>query len=341
MILAASVQQRVGLGVVLVLVIGWVVYLFSTSRRSYEPGTELVEAPNRKTYLNDDGLEGSRLTKYLWWSFVMLAICAVGLPVYWLREPYRQEGPGFDRGSAYFEEVAVHRGRELYQVFPGDPPKPREPHFGCENCHGAEGVGGAATYTLVDEANPDNPAVQVTWAAPPLNTVMLRYRPEEVREIIVYGRAGTPMPPWGLEGGGALNDQQIDNLIAYLEHIAIDPEAAKAEAMELYGTDGTKLFDAYCARCHTERYSVSQKEGELPAPLPGIPGGGAYGPSLTAGATLRQFPTVESQIEWVGAGAPKGGSYGSRGVSSGRMPHFENVLTPEQIEAVVAYERSL
>lgn len=337
----ASAQQRIGLAVVLVLTIGWVIYLISSSRRSYEPGRELVAAPNRRTYFEDEDLETSRLTKYLWWAFAMLAICAVGLPLYWLREPFRQEGAGFDRGATYFEEVEVERGRELYQTFPGDPPKPREPHFGCEGCHGPEGVGGVAVFTLSDPANPDATPIQVQWAAPALNTVMLRYRPEEVREILVYGRAGTPMPPWGIEGGGALNDQQIDNLISYLQHIAIDPEKAKAESLKQYGVDGAKLFEAFCARCHTERASISPLDGQPPPPPPGISGGGAFGPSLTAGATLRQFPTVESHIEWVAKTAEKGAQYGVRGQADGTMPHFENLLTPEQIAAVVAYERSL
>lgn len=329
------------MAVVLVMLIGWAIYLITTSRRTYEPGSDLVVAPNRKTYLNDDGLEGSRLTKYLWWAFAMLAISAVGLPVIWLREPFRQQGGGLDRGAAYFDDVAVERGRELFQAPPGEPPKPREAHFGCETCHGPEGTGGTAQFTLVDQAHPDEIPVQVIWAAPALNTAMLRYRPEEVREIIVYGRAGTPMPPWGIKGGGALNDQQINNLLAYLEHLALKPDKVKADNLAAYGVDGPKLFDAFCARCHTERASVSQKEGQ-PAPPPiGIPGGGAYGPSLAAGATLRQFPTVESQIEWVGKTAKLGAAYGARGVSSGRMPHFENMLTPEQIAAVVAYERSL
>lgn len=340
-LLAATSQQRIGLAVVLVLTLGWVVYLISSARRSYEPGAELVAAPNRKTYFDDEGLESSRLTKYLWWAFAMLAICAVGLPVYWLREPFRQEGAGFDRGATYFEEVEVERGRELFQNAPGDPPTPREAHFGCENCHGSGGVGGVATYTLVDPTKPDEKPIQVQWAAPALNTVMLRYRPDEVRDIIVYGRAGTPMPPWGILGGGALNDQQISNLVAYLEDIALDPEKVKADNLAQYGVDGTKLFEAFCARCHTERASITPLEGNPPPPPVGIPGGGAFGPALNGGATLRQFPTVESHIEWVGKTAKKGALYGVRGQSDANMPHFENMLTPEQIAAVVEYERSL
>ncbi len=330
--LAAISQRRVAAIVVLLLLLGWVLYLISTARRTYVPGSEVEVAPNRKQYYADEALEGPRLTRYLWWAFACLAILAVGLPAYWMREPFRQQGAGFDRGIAYFENKAIQRGEELFQTSPGDPPTPREPHFGCEACHGKEGVGGVASYTLTDPSNPDGPTKQVQWAAPPLNTVMLRFRPDEVKTILVYGRPNTPMPAWGLDGGGPMNDQQINDLIAYLTHIARDPEEVKAENLARFGTDGQRLFEGFCARCHTQGFAYGE---------PGLPGGGAYGPALTAGATLRQFPTPDLHFEWVAETAEFGEAYGVRGISSGRMPFFGNELTPEQIQAIVDYERSL
>lgn len=332
LLFAVSAQQRIGLAVVLVMLTGWVMYLLSASRRTYEPGSELYTAPNRKRYLTDEELEGPRLTRYLWWAFAMLAICAVALPAYWVREPFRQVGGGLDRGTAWFEHEEVRRGKWYYENFPGDPPTPREPHYGCESCHGKEGVGGVAAFTLTDPANPDALPQQVQWVAPALDTVMLRFRPEEVRQILVYGRAGTPMPPWGIEGGGALNDQQIDDLIAYLDHIKLDPAEVKAANLREYGTDGLRLFEAFCARCHTQGASYGR---------PTLPGGGALGPDLTGGATLRQFPTVEQHVSWIAETAEFGGQYGQRGIASGRMPYFEDTLTEEQIRAVVDYERGL
>lgn len=331
-VLVAALQQRIALAVVLVMVAGWVVYLIGSARRTYQPGSELEVAPNRKQYFDDDRLEGSRLTKYLWWAFAMLAISAVGLPAYWLREPYRQQGAGLDRGAAYFDEKAVERGRNYFQAAPGNPPAPREPHYGCETCHGVKGIGGVATYTITDEANPDAPARQVQWQAPALNTVMLRFRPEEVLQILTYGRAGTPMPAWGVEGGGALNEQQLEDLVAYLESITLDPRAVKEENLARYGTDGTRLFEAFCARCHTQGASYGE---------PAVPGGGALGPALVGGASLRQFPTVDSQVEWVGQTAPLGSQYGVRGQATGRMPFFGEMLAPEQVQAVAEYERGL
>jgi mono/diheme cytochrome c family protein len=327
-----SSQQRIGLAVVLVMLVGWVVFLLGSARRTYQPGAELTTAPNRKPYYDDEGMEGKRLTKYLWWAFVTLAISAIGLPIYWVREPFRQTGAGLDRGTAWFEEEEVKRGEWYFEASPGDPPTPREPHYGCETCHGKAGIGGVAVYTLTDPANPDALPQQVQWTAPALNTVMLRYRPEEVKQILVYGRAGTPMPPWGIEGGGALNDQQIEDLIAYLDHIKLDPSEVKEGNLKEFGTDGAKLFEAFCARCHTQGASYGR---------PTVQGGGAYGPDLTGGATLRQFPTVEQQLTWVTETAEFGEQYGQRGIASGRMPYFGNMLTEDQIKAIVDYERTL
>lgn len=331
-LLAVSSQQRIGLAVVLVMLLSWVIFLLSASKRTYEPGTELVTAPNRKVYYDDEGMEGRRLTKYLWWAFGTLAISAVALPVYWVREPFRQEGAGLDRGKEYFKEESIARGERYFEASPGDPPTPREPHYGCENCHGKKGVGGVAQYTLTDPANPDAIPQQVQWVAPPLNTVMLRFRHDEVKFVLTYGRAGTPMPPWGISGGGALNDQQLEDLIAYLDSIKLDPKEVKEANLKQYGTNGQQLFEAFCARCHTQGASYGQ---------PSVQGGGAYGPDLTGGATLRQFPTVAQHVSWVTETVEIGKQYGQRGISSGRMPYFGDTLTEEQIAAIVAYERTL
>jgi mono/diheme cytochrome c family protein len=329
---AASQQRRIGVWVVVAMLAGWVLYIITSTRRTYVPGEELEVAPNRKTYFNDEAMEGPRLTKYLWWAFITLMITAIALPVYWMREPYRQRAGGLQRGVKYFDEEAVIRGQRYFQATPGDPPTPREAHYGCENCHGVKGVGGVATYTLSDPAHPDAPAQQVQWTAPPLNTVMLRYRPEEVKYILTYGRANTPMPPWGVDGGGALNDQQLDDLIAYLQSIQLDAKAVRADALATFGVDGQKLFEANCSRCHTMGWSYG---------APGKPGGGAFGPPLDNGSTLEQFPTPALQVEWVAKTAEQGKPYGVRGQSHGLMPHFEDILSPEQIQAIVDYERGL
>jgi mono/diheme cytochrome c family protein len=131
-----------------------------------------------------------------------------------------------------------------------------------------------------------------------------------------------------------MNDQQISDLIAYLQSIQLTADQAKAQAAPL-GTNGAALFDAYCARCHTKGWSFGE---------PQTSGGGAYGPNLTNGTSERQFPDRKDQIDFVTTGVEPYKGYGARGIQTpagGGMPHFGLMLNDAQIAAIVDYERSL
>ena len=77
-------------------------------------------------------------------------------------------------------------------------------------------AGGKAPATVTDPHTGEVKAVN--WYAPALNTVLYRFTDDEVRFILNYGRPFSPMSAWGLVGGGPMNAQQIDTLIAYLAH---------------------------------------------------------------------------------------------------------------------------
>jgi mono/diheme cytochrome c family protein len=343
-VLALSRQQKIGAGVAIVMVAGWLVYIIATARRTAAPGSEIDVAPNRRPGLTDEALEGPRLTRALTWGLVLMGVTAIGLPLYWLREPTREAGGGYDRGAKWFEENAIEHGKNLYSAPPEEGEEgSRKAHFNCAQCHGADGQGGTRTFQLRDPVNPDAPPRPVSWQCPPLNTVTLRYRDAELYNILVYGRPGTPMPAWGVKGGGPMNDQQINDLITYLHSISIGPDKAKQEAEAAFDTaradpanaaksDGQLLFEGNCARCHTKGFSYAE---------PQISGGGAFGPSLVGGTSLRQFPNITDQILWVSETAELGKQYGVNGVSDGVMPHFDSMLTDDQIRAIVDYERSL
>ncbi len=73
---------------------------------------------------------------------------------------------------------------------------------------------------------------------------------------------------------------------------------------------GRTVFTGQCASCH------------------GIRGEGGVGPSFLGGRLERDYPNAEDQVAFVGAG---------RGI----MPAFSGILTHQQIENVVAYERQV
>ena len=54
--------------------------------------------------------------------------------------------------------------------------------------------------------------------------------------------------------------------------------------------------------------------------MPG--GGGGLGPNLTDGSELRQFPSVDEQVEFVSGGSEQGAGYGVTGQGSGKMPGY-------------------
>ena len=159
-------------------------------------------APNLSKYRTDDDLETKTLDRTLTVAVLLASILTIMIPLYYLGEQERQEG-----FVEEFDEVSVERGEHLYE------------EFGCGNCHGADGSGGAASY--VEKRS----GINVTWTAPAINNVFYRYDDEEVRYWLIYGRANSPMPAWGLEGGGPMNDGQLDDLIEYMHHFQITQES--------------------------------------------------------------------------------------------------------------------
>ena len=338
----ASTFSNIGYVIVVLTLIAFFAYILINARRDRpEVGSELVLAPNRMPHHPDEVLEGPVLTRNLAFGLGAIVLISVGLPLYWLGEPARNEGT-----QATFDRVAASRGEEMFAPT-------ADGGLNCAGCHGGmEATGGAAAFTIND-ANGDF-VDSVNWQAPALDTVLLRYDRDEVFDILVYGRPFSPMPAWGLEGGGALNDQQIDNLIAYIETIQISPEEAQAQAEEGLATamasgefesEGEALFNlglydgfaggAYsCGRCHTQGWSYGEPEED---------GGGAFGPNLTA--VRGQFPGgaagFAEQVAFISEGSIKGQAYGVHGQGSGRMPGFGEMLTEEQIRAIVEYERNL
>ena len=95
-LLAVTTQQKIGLAIAIVAIVAWLIYIFTTTHRTAEPGAEVEQAPNRRPYMNDDEMEGPRLDRGLMWALVFLGVLAVGLPLYWLREPSRQAGATVD-----------------------------------------------------------------------------------------------------------------------------------------------------------------------------------------------------------------------------------------------------
>lgn len=362
----ASTVQTIGAVIAVVAVLAVLVYAIGNVRAGRrEVGAEIELAPNRKPYYDDEVLEGRRLDRYLGAGLVTMAVIALGLPLYWLNEPARMEG-----ATAAWERQFEVWGEQLYVE-----------GALCANCHGPDGVGGVAPFTLLDA---DGEFVaQVAWQAPALDTIMLRHTDEEVLDVLIHGRPGTPMPAWGEAGGGPLTSQQLDSILYYLRSITLTPEEARAQVESelrsalnladdqpidyedpavgeaLFNLGRTSAFAAgaySCGRCHTRGWSILPDsivpDGAPVGPFVDHPdGSGAFGFNLRNPLIPRQFFDVEELIEFVMVGADRGQGYGRAGQSSGRMPRFgdnpntdaetDGVMTEEMVRAIVNYVLTL
>jgi mono/diheme cytochrome c family protein len=361
-ILATTSTQNIAVVIGVVLALGWLVYLLWNVKRAARPevGSEIELAPNRKPYLDDDQLEGPKLERTLLLGLGMLVIIAIGLPLIWLNEPGRQAAAI----NGYNTKFASWGAADFATTADGG--------FNCAGCHGGmKANGGVAPYTITDPRT--GQVVAVNWTAPALNTVLYRFSEDEVLYILTYGRPFSPMSPWGVAGGGPMDDQQLSDLIEYLKSIQVPMEgcpkgeitcdaghlpsgdpanpapntqaeiqatAEQSVKSGQYKTLGEALFNlnlnggAYsCARCHTQGWSYGDPQ------LPG--GGSALGPNLTNGDTVRQFPDESDHIDFVESGSEDGKKFGMQGQGTGRMPAFGQLLTDAQIKAIVEYERSL
>ncbi len=187
----------------------WLAFIVATSVGG--PGKEGIPR-NLSMYRTDDDLESRRLERTMATAVVFSAFLALAIPVYYLSEADRQAG--FEEE---FDAASVARGEILFGST--DPVRA----FRCDSCHGPEGSGGQANFIEARSG------IAVGWTAPSLNDIFFRYTEDEIRFWITYGRANTPMPPWGLAGGGPLGDQSISDLINYIRSFQITQSEALAK----------------------------------------------------------------------------------------------------------------
>jgi mono/diheme cytochrome c family protein len=262
----------------------------------------------------DAVLESSRLTRIHGWGLALTLFFAFFMPAYWVQEPQNR----IDNEDMFAEE-SIERG-EKYFASPIDPQTGDQNIDGkdCARCHGDGAEGGTNEFL-----NPDT-GTRSLVQVPELRTVFARYEEppkgfedarEYIRETIERGRPGTDMPTWGNEYGGPLTEQELDDIVNWLESINVEVDI-EADAT------GDQIFNQFCSTCH------------------GVGGAGGSGPPMTGGSETRQFPNIEDHKTFVKEGSKAGQPYGTSGQGTGGMPPWPS-LTDDQIQKVVDYERSL
>jgi mono/diheme cytochrome c family protein len=189
----------------------------------------------------DASLETPLLQKLQGWSLVLVLFFSVWIPFTWLREPSENLKQEQD-----LQAQSIARGQRSVQLFSED----NQAGVGCVRCHGAE-LRGSVIQAGVD-AN-GNPAFVAT---PNLSTVcggpntghLLIKSLDDIYTTIEQGR--NVMPSWSIKYKGALDDQQINDIVQYLvfmssknvpyaQNICLNQDAADAAASPSASASGS------------------------------------------------------------------------------------------------------
>jgi mono/diheme cytochrome c family protein len=217
--------------VAIAAILGFILFRVLRLKRNKERTPE-----NLTPFFDDEVLEGAHLERVLGVALIALVVVVLGLLAYFIWEPFRETASATD-----FHEQSVERGATLFanaQSKAYDSTK----SLLCATCHGTDGGGGSATFTVQSDDPRCDPTAKITdqtpayclpkqvaWAAPNLQFAPLRYSRAQLTQIITYGRPGTPMPAWGVASGkGALQTQSIQDLVNYVESIATTSDKATA-----------------------------------------------------------------------------------------------------------------
>ncbi len=321
----------VALAIIVPAALLWGVFL-ARSGRTKKPSVMLGIPHAMRPAQPDERLEGPRLERIMVWGLLATLATAVFIPAYWLPETQRQTS-----FTERFAEEAVERGELIFSAPPELPEETDAQAFkaverrialgqGCETCHGAEGVGGSAPFTDPETGK------SVTYTAPPLNNVFQRWDEEVISFTIERGRPGTDMPAWGVLYGGPMTEQMVSDVIAYLQSIQIEPEPLPEDCAQPEGKDivgcGQQIFEARCAVCHGPE-GQGKEEGKV-----WYQGAALWKGDVRHLSESQHITTVKNGRRY--AFMPAFSEAPAQGI-----PVPPDPLTDPQIEAVVAYERTL
>jgi len=346
-----------------------------------EVGSEIELAANRGNMPTDDELEGRKLNAALFSALGLLAIIAVALPLYWLAEPGRQEGAVesyneifIERGLALYETgaqcVTCHGGAGVGGVTTFIINDQNGQFVGQVSWNAPALDNLLYRYDeeqvryILNWGRPGTP--MAAWGAPgggPLTTQQIddliaylwsvQIKPEDMRkQVDDFVKAIDP----------ALYDRMLQVRTANADVVPNgDVEAVDAKRLSradelalgeiLFNNQSLAQGSYSCARCHV----AGAPYGQAWQPFLRLQYG-SFGPDLTGVETQS---TEQQHFNLVWAGMDEGKQYFSRRQGNPQMPGFgvnrntgkeaegvpdlgpEGMLTPEEVWAIVTYERNL
>lgn len=221
--LALTTAAGIGLAIAGALITVAAIAGLALRQRTRETGPDIPEA--LKPGPSDAALETPLLLKLQGWSVVMLAFFVIWIPATWIFEPSTNLNQEAD-----LKIEAIDRGSRAVQLFSEE----NQLGVGCVRCHGPDLTGGIIQAgnsfyfppnltTICGGASTGHPAI---------------YSIDDIYQVISEGRPPV-MPSWSIRYEGALDDQQINDIVVYLvdlssknvpfkDNVCINPDASVA-----------------------------------------------------------------------------------------------------------------
>ena len=177
--------------------------------RSRERGPDIP--PAMRPGPADAALETPLLQKLQGWGVLLVAFFVVWIPFVWLSEPSINLDQERD-----IKTQAIERGARSVELFSEE----NQAGVGCVRCHGPELRGGVIIAGALPDGSPN-------YQYPPdLTTICdnalhpLIKSVDDITTTIEQGRGA--MPSWSIKYEGALDDQQIGDIVQYLISISAE-----------------------------------------------------------------------------------------------------------------------
>lgn len=202
-----GLSQAVGLliaisGAIIVLV----TFAFLASRGPSRRGADIPRA--MRPGPSDPELETGRLHKLQGWGVILTVFLVIWIPLTWLQEPSQNLTQEED-----LLRQSIRRGSQAVQLYSEE----NQGGIGCVRCHGAELAGSQILNTSVDPPTVVNTPSLTTVCGGPWTGHPLIYSLDDVYTTIRQGR--NLMPSWSIRYAGALDDQQINDIVNYVVSI--------------------------------------------------------------------------------------------------------------------------
>ncbi|MGH2590913.1 MAG: c-type cytochrome [Actinomycetota bacterium] len=213
----------------IIVAIGGAIFLAVAAAVLFVRGRRRPETPDIPRGMrpgpSDADLETPLLQKLQGWGVLLIVFLVIWVPATWLFEPSVNLGQ-----ERALSEDAIHRGSLAVELFSEE----NQGGVGCVQCHGPTLEGGRVL----------NPETQTPIPTPNLRTVCggpwtghpAIHGLDDIYTTIEQGR-GRIMPSWSIRFAGALNDQQINDIVTYIvsiqdeeqvpfeQNVCINPEA--------------------------------------------------------------------------------------------------------------------